>query len=192
MPQFVRSHGAVERDNTERVLECLRNISEEDCEFTDWELVLKPDSKTPSTRPEIRARCALGEEQEWSLRYLGERDKLMTNVPKSITLIREEVEVQVDENAMDFMGLMGYSMDYEFVRKGWRFRPVINGMEMLAELFMLCKIPRRHAIDEAEPMDKSHVLEISAVCEHPRHMPVVLSTCSRFAESLSPDFAVVR
>lgn len=57
------------------------------------------------------------------LLYLGQKDTLMTNLPKSvpnpllpagwltwkqITLVREEVAVEVGDNVMEFMELMGY------------------------------------------------------------------------------------
>merc|ERR1711871_871565 len=94
-----------------------------------------------------------------------------TNLPKAVTGIREEVDVNVSGNVREFLEGMGYRFDFECVRRGTRFKFAARPHSTI-EIFQLFKLTKQHALDSEElvrdPMGRpgqKWLVEIGARCE---------------------------
>lgn len=63
-------------------------------------------------------------------------------------LVRSVLEANMSPNALRFLYMLGYKLDYEFLRTGFAFR-YLRGVPVCITVTTVCKIPKLHSLNEA-------------------------------------------
>jgi len=198
--QHVICEGIVQEEHFQHVFERLRNLccgSDTEETLHQWELAYA--DKSASKKADVRARCDIkdasdsgngvdGADRKWRMVYLGKPSKHLTNLPKVISVVREEVSIDVSDNVQNFLSAMGYRFDFELVRRGHRFiYPGHNNMHV--EIFKLHKLSQRHMLKSEEILSKEHwLVQMWATCGDQKHLKDIYPVVGTFVDTLKPYF----
>lgn len=95
------------------------------------------------------------------------------------------VESKVSKNAVRWFYSIGYKLDYELLRVGFSFT-FHRGAPITATVSSVNKLPKLHAIDEAEPITLGiQIVEITAPATDDNYAEVATAVSS-FCEYLAP------
>jgi mediator of RNA polymerase II transcription subunit 18 len=113
----------------------------------------------------------------WHIRYIGQAD---VGDRSRHTLVRSCVDVGTTENIRQFLSEMGFTLDYEYVIKGFLFR---RG-RLKVTVSKLNKITSPGNPEMVEPLSTSHLVELSVVALQGQDQ--IQEDMKNFAEQLKP------
>jgi len=145
--------------------------------FHDHEMVfvLRGPTAIPSVVLSVR-RALDHAENPWHIRYVGPVEVGDRNRP---TLMRSCIDVGVSENIRQFLGEMGFALDYEYVSRGYIFR---KG-RLKVTVSKLNKVLNSSNPEHFEPMSSSCLVELSVVAPY---QDQIQEDMKNFAEQLKP------
>lgn len=153
-----------------------------------------PTNPAPSFN-ELRVRCRLVPSKQgpapsasgaWSVHYNSVplmREKMAANV-------RNVTDVEVSDNIIDFLRLMGYQFQFEFIREGFVFQ---TQRKITVSVTQVKKIVDREDLSTAEPLVAgTWFVELSARTDDSNLIPSVADEINSFADYLMPLVDVKR
>ena len=100
-------------------------------------------------------------------------------------LVRSVLNCKTSKNALRFFKSLGYKLDYELLRVGFKFQ-FQKVVPIMISVSSICKMPKLHAIDEAMPISMGlQLVEIAASASADNYTEVATAVAS-FAEHLAP------
>lgn len=149
------------------------------------ELCLKNGPNLGQVSSELHVQCNLfQQEPSWTVRHVGGpmRGAGADQLP---ALVRSILQCKISNNALRFFYALGYKLDYELLRIGFKFQ-FHRVVPITVTVSSVCKIPKLHAIDEAVPVTPGiQLVEITAPASTDNYSEVVAAIAS-FAEYLAP------
>lgn len=100
-------------------------------------------------------------------------------------LVRTMVESKASKNALRLFYALGYKLDHELLRVGFSFH-FYRGAQITVTVSSVNKLPKLHAVDEAEPVTPGiQLVEVTAPATSDNYGEVVTAVSS-FCEYLAP------
>jgi len=144
----------------------------------------------PAALNDLRVRCRLVPLKEggvapapsaaWSVHYFGVpkmQEKLVSNV-------RNVIGAEVSDNIIEFLRLMGYHFQFEFIREGVIFQ---TQRKITISVTQIKKILDRDDLSTAEPVVAGvWFVELSARTDDSNMVPSLTEEINNFADYLSP------
>ncbi|CAO2841854.1 unnamed protein product [Amaranthus hypochondriacus] len=135
---------------------------------------------------EVQLICDLEQQPEptWIARYVGGAIR-GAGAEQISVLVRPMVESKVSKNAVHWFYSIGYKLDYELLRVGFSFT-FHRGAPITVTVSSVNKLPKLHAIDEAEPITLGiQIVEMTAPATDDNYAEVATAVSS-FCEYLAP------
>lgn len=174
--------GSVLDDSVDILLHRLRAMSDNSEEglvrFREHEIIFSMRESNTSSVVSVRVRRQLNTpEQPWTLCYLGNPEVGDRNRP---TTVRTCVEVNCTQNVCAFLQELGFTIDFEFVSRGWMFKK----NRLKATVVKVCRMLNPSNTEQVAPISKSHLVEVSTVSSSSNEQaPNEVQT---FSEQLKP------
>lgn len=180
----------------ERLLERLRGLCQpKETYFKIHEILYKIEGNPPS---ELRVRCTFSHEKGstentkcWTLHYIGTPPKRADLA----CLCKNVIDVEVSDNICNFLEMMGYTDDFEFVREGVRLHALLT--DHIKADITVSKVKRLvvkgqlESAIEVEATAHHWLVEISAHS----HEEAIKQTCdalNNFANRLMPIVDMIK
>jgi len=115
-----------------------------------------------------------------NLRYIG----VPNTDAKKIVLSRTYIDCNCSQDIPEFLQMMGFAKDFEYIMKGNIFRK--GGMKVLVykAYKVLPSFSANPCSENLEPLMGSYAVELTVVIPHPS--PDVVDAMKDFAETLKP------
>ncbi|CAO2822904.1 unnamed protein product [Amaranthus hypochondriacus] len=150
------------------------------------ELCLKSSPNLGFVSSEVRLICDLEQQPEptWTVRHIGGAMR-GSGAEQISVLVRTMVESKAGKNVIRLFYSLGYKLDHELLRVGFSFS-FHRGAPITVTVSSVNKLPKLHAIDEAEPVTLGiQLVEITAPATADNYAEVVTAVSS-FCEYLAP------
>ncbi|XP_057249634.1 mediator of RNA polymerase II transcription subunit 18 isoform X1 [Beta vulgaris subsp. vulgaris] len=149
------------------------------------ELCLRSSPNLGSVSSEVRLICDLEQpEPTWIIRHVGGAMRGAGAEQLSV-LVRTMVESKASKNALRLFYALGYKLDHELLRVGFSFH-FHRGAQITVTVSSVNKVPKLHAVDEAEPVTPGiQLVEVTAPAASDNYTEVVTAVSS-FCEYLAP------
>jgi len=153
-------NGSIKKEQRLLLINILRGLCISEENFNHWVVVFNSpfDGKMIKDMVDTRAYCDLNApKQVWKVRYYTkpavQNDKLST--------IRSVTDVNVSSNVLDFLKLMGYRVNFEFVQKGQVFYFAKNIAVTVSQIY---RLPVQHDYKQLVNLDdNNYLIEISSI-----------------------------
>lgn len=149
------------------------------------ELCLKSGPNLGLGASEVRLLCDLEQpEPSWIVRHVGGAMR-GAGAEQISVLVRPMVESKVSKNALRLFYALGYKLDHELLRVGFAFH-FQRGAQITVTVSTVSKMPKLHAIEEAEPVTPGiQLVEVTAPAPSDNYSEVAAAVSS-FCEYLAP------
>ncbi|XP_067931977.1 mediator of RNA polymerase II transcription subunit 18-like [Watersipora subatra] len=151
------------------------NTENGDETFVDHEMVYSLRNGDNSVT--LHVRTALDHpDMPWHLRYVGSDMNKVDNI-----IVRSYIEAAVSKNISKFLTDMGFSLDYEYVAKGFLFRR--GKMKVTVSTIFKMTLPGSTDLHNLEQVSGSHLVELSVMTSKTEQIE---QDMKNFAEQLKP------